>query len=431
MSVRIRAAGNLRENFRPGFVTTMAPLEEGSFNWAPDDDFVRAFAGAGLPEEVQDMLFGRGARRGPVDSGDRRASAQCTGRSSEWYVDGASGVPCRITVLSPPSGSPVTPRVLRAATGVFLKLLGAVDSAAVRRDAGPGAAPPHARPATPARPSSIDMLLLLWDGKKGLPAPGRPVEPRHVNTGMCTRFGNGKTHIMVYRREEAAKTMAHELLHAYQSGEWCNGDPDVLRGSGRIVRECLGSAESPGERGAGSPAAADRTRDRRVPGLLKPTEAITDALALDICRSVFGGASESGVIGKARIAARRLAAHFRTLDPSSPMQTTPAAEYYVLKLHLLLSGEELRRAHSAGFQRPDKKAVRRVFLSAPPVGIFLPRARLPRPVEGASMRMSPKTLTLYRGGRTGRAPGTAAGASAGAAAGAADWAAAGAADFMS
>jgi hypothetical protein len=238
------------------------------------------------------------------------------------------------------------------------------------------------------------MLLLLWDGKKGLPPPGSPVEPRHVNTGMCSRFGNGKTHIMVYRREEAAKTMAHELLHAYQSGEWCNDDPDVLRGSGRIVRACLGTGGAGGPSGAG-----EQARDRRVPGTLKPTEAITDALALDICRGAFGGASEGEVLGKARAAARRLASHFRTLDPTRSMQTTPAAEYYVLKYHLLLSGDELRRAHSAGFQRPDKKLVRRVFLAAPPVASFLPVARLPRAVEGASMRMTPKKLTIPRGAR--------------------------------
>jgi hypothetical protein len=387
--VRLALEHDRPGNFFPPILShRMSPLDAGSFAWAPDDDFVRAFGGAGLPAEVQDMLFARGARSGP----------QCTGRSSEWIVDGGSGVPYRMTVLAPPSGAPVTPRVLRAATGVFLKLLGAVDSAAVRRDAGQGAQHPNARAVAPARPSSIDMLLLLWDGKKGLPAPGSPVEPRHVNTGMCSRFGNGKTHIMVYRREEAAKTMAHELLHAYQSGEWCNDDPDVLRGSGRIVRACLGSPGVPGTPG-GASGDGEQARDRRVPGTLKPTEAITDALALDICRGAFGGASEGEVLGKARAAARRLASHFRTLDPSRSMQTTPAAEYYVLKYHLLLCGDELRRAHSAGFQRPDKKAVRKVFLSAPPVASFLPIARLPRAVEGASMRMSPKKLTLPRGAR--------------------------------
>lgn len=375
----------------------MRPREDGAFAWAPDDEFVRAFGGSGLPPEVQDMLLTR-RERSPLGPASPRQGqierSQCTGRSSEWLVDRASGVPYRITVVAPPSTPPVSPRTLRAAASVFLRLLGAVDSAAVRSsEASAGDSAPRTT-TLPARPSSIDMLLLLWDGKKGLPAPGRPVEPMHVNTGMCSRFGNGKTHIMVYRREEAAKTMAHELLHAYQAGEWCNGDPDVLRGSARIVRECLGASLALG---------AAVATDRRVPGHLKPAEAIVDALAIDLCRRVFGGSSEAAAVRKARVGARRLAAHSATLDPSQPLQTTPAAEYFVLKYHLLLASDELRRAHSSGFQRPDKKAVRKVFLSAPPIGSFLPRSRLPRPAEGASMRMTPKSLTIPPGGRGDRA----------------------------
>jgi hypothetical protein len=123
----------------------------------------------------------------------------------------------------------------------------------------------------------------------------------------CTSF-RGPPENNVDRLTCPAKTMEHELLHAYQSGKWCNGDPDVLRGSGRIVRECLESAESPGDQGAGGQGATNPTRDRRVPGLLKPTETSIDALALDICKCVLGGASESGVIAKARIAAMRLVA---------------------------------------------------------------------------------------------------------------------------
>jgi hypothetical protein len=263
------------------------------------------------------------------------------------------------------------------------------------------------------------MFLLLWDAKKGLPAPGSPIEPRNVNTGMCYRLEDGKTHIVVYRREEAAKTMAHELLHAYQVGEWCNDDPDVLRGSGRIVRECLFAASGAAASGAAASGAASSgaassgaassgaaasgsVPDRRIPGVLKPAEVIVDALAIELCMTVFQGTTRAAVLAKALTGARRLAAHFGTLDPSRPMQTTPAAEYYVLKYHILLCSDELRRAHASGFQRPDKKALRKVFLSAPPVERYMPRSGLPRPVEGASMRMTPKALTVPAGSRRGQ-----------------------------
>lgn len=358
----------------------------GAFVWAPDDEFLRAFAGGGFafPEEVSRMLLTRRPAGAP-DS--ENTDHLCVGRSTEWLTHRISGVPYRITVVAPPLGgggaSParrgsggagvVTDETLRAAKDVFVRLLGAIDSASVRR----GGESPEFKSA-PERPSSIDLVVLLWDNKKGLPEAGASIDPVHVNTGVCTRYRTGKTLIVVFRKEEATKTIAHEIFHAYKVGHWCNGDPEVLTGSDRIVRACLGASDV----------------DLRVPSDIKPEEAVVDALAIDLCRRLFGGSlGEAEILTKARVAARRLVAHFYTLPESASMQSTPAAEYYLLKYHLLLSAEDLRKAHSQGLQRPDKKAVRKLFSAPPPVSEFLPRTKLPIPKKGLSMRMTPEALT--------------------------------------
>lgn len=50
-----------------------------------------------------------------------------------------------------------------------------------------------------ARPSSLDVVVILWDHKKHMPPAGCPIEPINVNTGMTSRLPNGRTHLLVYR----------------------------------------------------------------------------------------------------------------------------------------------------------------------------------------------------------------------------------------
>ena len=121
---------------------------------------------------------------------------------------------------------------------------------------------------------------------------------------------------------------------------------------------------------------------------MRPIEAIVDFMAMDMCGRVFGGPGPDDVLKRARIAARRLAAHLRTVGRHMPLQTTAAIEYYILKFHLMCMSAAVRRAHAKGLQRPDKQALRSVFLSAPPSDAFA-RRHLPRAPAGMSLRMTP------------------------------------------
>ena len=367
--------------------------------WVPDDDFRDAFGASDVPGEVKSLLMiGPSASSSAPSAAAAAAAAAaaskigrgCKGRTTGWARHSGSGVPYRLTVVAPAvaKGAAVTPRVMQAATEAFLKIIDAVDDQAVRTGRRGPWGPPAAAPA-PQRPSSLDLVILMWGGRKAVPAAGRRVDPQHVNTGMCTRYSGGRTHVLIYRKEEAVKTLAHEMLHVYRVADWCNEDADVLRGSSEIARACLGAAPS----------------DARLPRALKPCEAVVDFLAIDLCRRVFGGASDEAVADRARVAARRLAAHFRTLGSSQQLQSTPAVEYYVVKLHLLSRAAEMRKAHARGLQKPDKQAVRRVFLAPPPVEAFR-AGLLPRRPAGMSLRMTPSSLTetpeALRGGAAGR-----------------------------
>jgi hypothetical protein len=69
-----------------------------------------------------------------------------------------------------------------------------------------------------------------------VPRQGEIVTPDHVNTGLNVRYSGGRVVVLVFRKEEAIKTLFHEILHAYGVGDWCNRDPEVLRGSHAIAR---------------------------------------------------------------------------------------------------------------------------------------------------------------------------------------------------
>lgn len=332
----------------------------GAFEWAPADDFIEAFGDSVLvPPEVRRILSldeaaGRAGRPGAPSRTLRR---RCRGRSTEWTRHAQSGVPYRLTVVAADkAGDAVTERVLSAASEALVKILSAVDGESVVGGATP-----------PARPASIDVVLLLWDGKKYVPRRGETVTPEHVNTGVSVRYSGGRVVVLVFRKEEAIKTLFHEILHAYGVGDWCNGDPDVIRGSQAIARACCAAVP---------------------PSLLRPTEAIVDLVAVDMCGRVFGGPGPDSVFKRARIAARRLAAHLATVGRHMPLQATAAIEYYIVKFHLLCMSEDVRRAHAKGLQRPDKQALRNVFLSAPQSAAFA-RRHLPKAPAGMSLRMTP------------------------------------------
>lgn len=345
----------------------------GSFAWAPDEGFVDAFADTDIPADVRAMLSLGGERGG--ERGRGRRAPQCNGRSTGWLVHAPSGVPYRLTVVAPGGRSGargVTARAMSAASSAFVKILDDVDSSAVA-----GAPGGFERPA-PSRPSSIDAVVLLWGAAKKVPPPGQPVEPRHANTGMCVRKPGGSALILVYRREEAVKTLAHEILHAYRVGDWCNGDAWVQRGCASIADACLGRAGGGG--------------DARLPRPFKPTEALVEFMAVQTCLRAFGGATEAGVLRHARAAARRLASHFDTVRPYGALQTTAAFEYYVVHLHLLALSADVNAAHARGLQRPDKQAVRRAFLTPHPCAAYFAPGSLPARPAGRSLRRTPASL---------------------------------------
>ena len=52
--------------------------------------------------------------------------------------------------------------------------------------------------------------------------------PANVNTGYTPGHFDGQRSVLIYRREEALKTVAHEILHCYGFGDWANHDPEVI-----------------------------------------------------------------------------------------------------------------------------------------------------------------------------------------------------------
>ena len=162
--------------------------------WVPDDNFRDAFGASDVPGEVKSLLM----IAPPAGSPGTAAKRGCKGGTTGWARHAGSGVPYRLTVVAPASakGGAVTPRVMKAATEAFLKIIDAVDEQAVR----PGLRGPWGSPA-PERPSSLDLVILMWGGRKAVPAAGHRVDPQHVNTRMCTRYsGAGRTSLFTGRR---------------------------------------------------------------------------------------------------------------------------------------------------------------------------------------------------------------------------------------
>ena len=115
------------------------------------------------------------------------------------------------------------------------------------------------------RPTTLDVTLYLWDGRKALPKrKGQEIGTDHINTGVTSWAYDGSCRVLVYRREDLEKTIVHELLHCYGIGNWCNDDAIIIG----LCR--------------------DKAADHGLQSRLLPTESVVDALAIYITSSMKG-----------------------------------------------------------------------------------------------------------------------------------------------
>lgn len=67
--------------------------------------------------------------------------------------------------------------------------------------------------------SVIHVKVIEDYTSKGLPEQGRVLTPDHVNSGLTYMYGDyDGTNIVIFRMEEFAKVLCHELLHFYEIG---------------------------------------------------------------------------------------------------------------------------------------------------------------------------------------------------------------------
>jgi hypothetical protein len=243
-------------------------------------------------------------------------------RESPWFR--IRSVPCRLTVVSPHTATFSKERMDRWVV-VAKAVCTAID----------GLSGPDAR-----KPSSVRVTIYLWEGRKTLSPADAEISPRNANTGVCTRSTSGEADILVYRKEEAIKTLVHEMLHAYGFGDWANDDESIQESCWGIFR------------GTGLAIEGGRA--------WKPTEALVDALAVRLTVHVFGGASWQSCLKHAERVAALLASRFADGD-GHWRQTTNAFEYYCVKPELMRRVNDLLMAHLAGLQQPDKNQVRELF----------------------------------------------------------------------
>jgi hypothetical protein len=184
----------------------------------------------------------------------------------------------------------------------------------------------------------------------------------------------------VFRRQEALKTLVHELLHAFGVAQWANDDAEAVSNTAEWYRGVARVASWP----------------RPL-----PAECIVDALATLITVALWGASDPPGAaadwdacVAFAETRAARLSAHFAGL----PWRTTTAAlEYYVVKPALMRNIDALMAAHRQGLARPDKAACRRLLRypaqPAAAAAAAASRARQPRrALRSRCMRMTPATL---------------------------------------
>lgn len=312
-----------------------------AFSWTP----------SGLSAEPPGSYVAREAHAHMHDGSFKPA------RRSEWFEVRSFRV--RLTLVDP--GAETTVSLLGMG-----RWLSALRSAVSFVDSLCGAAP--------ERPCAVDVLVYLWDGEKVLLADEREISSKNANTGVSTVDSRGRAGVLVYRKEEAVKTLVHELLHVFGVGAWANDDSEVqaacsamFRGSGLIRGSGLSSDGS----GLSSTWSA--------------TEAIVDALAIRLTVHLFGGCSWEDCVAHAERLSRRLVG--RCLASGGVWkQSTSAFEYYCVKPALMRRMDEVLVAHRLGLRRPDKAKMRDVFRAG------LTRAVSFTPVEPVRMRMTPLLL---------------------------------------
>lgn len=238
-------------------------------------------------------------------------------RTTGWIVSPGIGIPLRMTVVNPGFGTISKDLVRRWYVAM---------DAIIRRIDGMCGPDPY-------RPSSVDVLLYLGNEKKRI-AGGQRVDSIHANTGMTTRnTTTGSARVLIFRREEALKTLTHELLHCYGFSDWINRDAQVLN-------SCHRAATSIGI---------------RIYDKLKPAESMVDCFAIWLTCDIFEEDAWPGCVEYARSLASDLS------NSWNGEQTTAAFEYYCVKAMLFDVIDELFAAHTVSLQRPDKARVRAAF----------------------------------------------------------------------
>lgn len=312
-------------------MTTSGELIE----WVAPDESTRFVS----PDALSDMRDGR---------------TKLARRSDQFRM---RGVPVRVTVVDPKAQGGIAPEKMDEWIRVVQTITAAVDNLS-----GPD----------PLRPSSLDVTLYLWSGRKWLQPDDDVISPRNANTGVTIRdLATGNTRILVYRNEEAVKTLVHEMLHAYRFGDWANEDDEM--------HELVMSL-----------ASAKRLRMVSPEGM-KPTEALVDALAIRLTEHLFGGRSWDECFRHAERLSERLVA--RCLRSGGEWrQSTGAFEYYCVKPVLMRGMNEFIAAHLSGLQRPDKAKVRAILSG--PSREYSPGRRVIKtaPRSAICLRMTPPRL---------------------------------------
>jgi hypothetical protein len=81
------------------------------------------------------------------------------------------------------------------------------------------------KPAKPCPGGAWRVVLFANPRPRQMPNPGNPVEPQHLNGGYA--YPSDPRSIVIYRLEECARVLAHELLHACGSDSL--SDDTVMR----------------------------------------------------------------------------------------------------------------------------------------------------------------------------------------------------------
>jgi hypothetical protein len=250
-------------------------------------------------------------------------------RDSGWLLGLPHGVPLHVTVVKPEGR--VRKVDLDRWVARSIRAMDAVDGRA--GTPGTGAAG-----AAPRRPASVLLTFYLWGEKKRLPDKrGEPLTRDACNTGHCIRHSDdGRCEILVFRKEDAVKTLFHELLHAYCVGDWCNDDPVILKHFAEIGAQLRAPAHT----------------------LYRPAESVVDAIAMDMYGALFRTASAGWAVRKSDALRQRALRQFR----GRPwQQDTHAMEYLVMRHSLIAQPDVMRNAFALGLQHPNRALLRRAF----------------------------------------------------------------------